>query len=320
MKVKAYTYIVTIIIISFLLVIVTGLLSSFSNNSFIYSKELDSIQSECYAESVLNIAINDKKFVENIKNLFFSKQDKWDLNINPNIENLSVEKLQLRKENKKIKSGFSLETIIKYKDIEEDCYAYGSMINEIYTKKLGVINSRVVDKEDIDKLKNFFNNENIENTDKIKEIILDDKNYYIKNEGIYNMIYTEVEKENINDENIEKIEVARFNRSNSVYIKQDSGNLVFENKILLRGILDVSNIYLNESANLKGILFLRRPIEYIENRKTLEVSGITLNPEDISENNLISNYNYLEIEKYGRYLKNFIDPKILSIQSSRFHN
>lgn len=320
MKVKAYTYVVTIIIISFLLVIVTGLLSSFSNNSFIYSKELDSIQSECYAESVLNIAINDKKFVENIKNLFFSKQDKWDLHINPNIANLSVEKLQLRKENTKIQNGFSLETIIKYKDIEEDCYVYGSIINEIYTKKLGVINSRVVDKEDIDKLKNFFKNESIENTDKIKEIILDDKNYYIKNEGIYNMIYTEVEKEDSNGVNIEKIEVDRFNRSNSVYIKQDSGNLVFENKILLRGILDVSNIYLNESANLKGILFLRRPIEYIENRKILEVSGITLNPEDISENNLISNYNYLEIEKYGRYLKNFIDPKILSIQSSRFHN
>ncbi|CDZ74442.1 hypothetical protein ING2D1G_0248 [Peptoniphilus sp. ING2-D1G] len=104
--------------------------------------------------------------------------------------------------------------------------------------------------------------------------------------------------------------------TDSFYITQSGGSLCIVDEIRIRGIVDIDNILLNENLNIDGILVLRSNVNFLDNPKNIYVKGITVNTPSVSENNVISRYDFGEIDLYSRGISNYIKPRIYSIKRS----
>ena len=133
MKKQAFTYIITILIIAIIVIAISFLVKNQKNNLMIIKNLDDRIQASASSESMINIAIADENFKDNLKDLYFDKE----ASINPKFLDEvpgQDKKYILQVDNSIEKNGFKLKAYLKYKNIEYAHEAYGTIANQIYTK------------------------------------------------------------------------------------------------------------------------------------------------------------------------------------------
>ncbi len=307
MKKRGFTYIVTIITITLIVIGLTLLISNLKDELLIIKNHEDYIQADSYAESVLNIVLSDENLDRYIEDVYYTSKTS---NITPfyNIKELDGCKIKLKPDNTIVKKGFLLSVHIIYKGVDGRFFAQGSAVNPMYLKKLDVLNPGVANEEETAELRQTFTKDPADKLSFVDYINLDSSDYFIKKDGRHFIIYRDVDGE----EDI----IAKGISTDSFHITQSGGSLCFVDDMTLRGIIDVDNIFLNADINLEGILVLRSPVNFLNNPKNIYVKGITINADAISENNVISHYDFEKIDLYSKSIANYIKPRIYSIKRS----
>ncbi|WP_148497895.1 hypothetical protein [Peptoniphilus obesi] len=273
----------------------------------------DKIQASASSESMINIAIADEKFKDNLKDLYFKKA----ASVNPKfLDEIPGEnkKYILQSDNSIENKGFKLKAYLKYKNIEYAHEAYGTIANQIYTKGIAILNKNVIDEEDYQETLDSFNNLDVSKSTYINFLELDGKDYHLARDGNSFIIY-EIE-EIVEGESVEEIKniVSKESINKSLYIKQKNGSLTVDENMKLRGIIDIDNIILNQDLKIHGIYLHRN--EILSENSSVKVDGIAINMNGNSENNIDANYNFNNIYNYAKLIDNFIKAKIYSIQAS----
>lgn len=313
MKKQAFTYIITILIIAIIVIAISFLVKNQKNNLMTIKNLDDKIQASASSESMINIAIADEKFKDNLKDLYFKKA----ASVNPKfLDEIPGEnkKYILQSDNSIENKGFKLKAYLKYKNIEYAHEAYGTIANQIYTKGIAILNKNVIDEEDYQETLDSFNNLDVSKSTYINFLELDGKDYHLARDGNSFIIY-EIE-EIVEGESVEEIKniVSKESINKSLYIKQKNGSLTVDENMKLRGIIDIENIILNQDLKIHGIYLHRN--EILSENSSVKVDGIAINMEGNSENNIDSNYNFNNIYNYAKLIDNFIKAKIYSIQAS----
>ena len=313
MKKQAFTYIITILIIAIIVIAISFLVKNQKNNLMIIKNLDDKIQASASSESMINIAIADEKFKDNLKDLYFNKA----ASVNPKfLDEIPGEdkKYILQADNSIENKGFKLKAYLKYKNIEYAHEAYGTIANQIYTKGIPILNKNVIDEEDYQETLDSFNNLDVSKSTYINFLELDGKDYHLARDGNYFIIY-ELE-EIVERESVEEIKniVRKESINKSLYIKQKNGSLTVDKNMKLRGIIDIDNIILNQDLKIHGIYLHRN--EILSENSSVKVDGIAINMNGNSENNIDANYNFNNIYNYAKLIDNFIKAKIYSIQAS----
>ena len=313
MKKQAFTYIITILIIAIIVIAISFLVKNQKNNLMTIKNLDDKIQASASSESMINIAIADEKFKDNLKDLYFKKA----ASVNPKfLDEIPGEdkKYILQADNSIEDKGFKLKAYLKYKNIEYAHEAYGTIANQIYTKGIAILNKNVIDEEDYQETLDSFNNLDVNKSTYVNSLELDGKDYHLARDGNYFIIY-EIE-EIIGGESVEEIKniVRKESINKSLYIKQKNGSLTVDENMKLRGIIDIDNIILNQDLKIHGIYLHRN--EILSENSSVKVDGIAINMNGNSENNIDANYNFNNIYNYAKLIDNFIKAKIYSIQAS----
>ncbi|CDZ74440.1 putative membrane protein [Peptoniphilus sp. ING2-D1G] len=312
MKKRGFTYIVTIIIVTLIILGLSLLISNLKDELLIVKNQRDSIQADAYAESMINIALSDKRFTNCLEDIYHGKSKSMQIAPAHIIDELDSSKITLKLDNSIVKKGFLMTAEVEYKNINSRFFAQGSIVNPLYLKKLGVLNPRVIGEEEVGQLKDSFTKHPDESLSFVDYIHLEDKDYFIEKDGRYFVIY----EENLQGEEPTRNIMARGLSTDSFYITQSGGSLCIVDEIRIRGIVDIDNILLNENLNIDGILVLRSNVNFLDNPKNIYVKGITVNTPSVSENNVISRYDFGEIDLYSRGISNYIKPRIYSIKRS----
>lgn len=313
MKKQAFTYIITILIIAIIVIAISFLVKNQKNNLMIIKNLDDKIQASASSESMINIAIADENFKDNLKDLYFDKE----ANINPKFLDEvpgQDKKYILQVDNSIEKNGFKLKAYLKYKNNESAHEAYGTIANQIYTKGIPMLNKNVIDEEDYKETLDSFNNFDTSGSNNVSFLKLDGKDYHLGRDGNSFIIY-EIE-EKIDGEYIEEIKniVKKGDIYKSLYIKQRNGSLTVDDDMKLIGIVDIDNIILNQDLKVQGIYLHRN--EILSENSSVKVDGIAINMNESSENNIDATYNFKNIYVYAKLIDNFIKSKIYSIQAS----
>lgn len=313
MKKQAFTYIITILIIAIIVIAISFLVKNQKNNLMIIKNLDDKIQASASSESMINIAIADENFKDNLKDLYFDKE----ANINPKFLDEvpgQDKKYILQVDNSIEKNGFKLKAYLKYKNIESAHEAYGTIANSIYTKGIPMLNKNVIDEEDYKETLDSFNNFDTSGSNNVSFLELDGKDYHLGRDGNSFIIYELEEK--VDGEYIEEIKniVKKGDIYKSLYIKQRNGSLTVDDDMKLIGIVDIDNIILNQDLKVQGIYLHRN--EILSENSSLKVDGIAINMNESSENNIDATYNFKNIYVYAKLIDNFIKAKIYSIQAS----
>lgn len=305
-KLKGYTYINVVLVISIIIVILFFMLEDSFSLINTYKNEEDLIQGSYFGESILNIAMskdNEEYINKNLEDLYFNKKNKIILDLDENyLENVEY-KLELQKANIFTENDFIIRAISNYKSIESITTLKGSLINKVYLEEVGILNSSTVLRDELEKLQEDYSLLSKESN--FKNIInLKEDTYYIKKGKRDNIIYTLSEND---EENI----ICSFKWQDYVLINQDAGDFVVLDNIKINGIVNVNNIILLEDLKVEGLLNLNQDIITEENN--LMVNGILVNLQDFSENNIVVNYNFLNIDIISEYIPRFIKPSVQCI-------
>lgn len=305
-KLKGYTYINVVLVISIIIVILFFMLEDSFSLINTYKNEEDLIQGSYFGESILNIAMskdNEEYINKNLEDLYFNKKNKIILDLDENyLENVEY-KLELQKANIFTENDFIIRAISNYKSIESITTLKGSLINKVYLEEVGILNSNTVPRDELEKLQEDYSLLSKESN--FKNIInLKEDTYYIKKGKRDNIIYTLSEND---EENI----ICSFKWQDYVLINQDAGDFVVLDNIKINGIVNVNNIILLEDLKVEGLLNLNQDIITEENN--LMVNGILVNLQDFSENNIVVNYNFLNIDIISEYIPRFIKPSVQCI-------
>lgn len=305
-KLKGYTYINVVLVISIIIVILFFMLEDSFSLINTYKNEEDLIQGSYFGESILNIAMskdNEEYINKNLEDLYFNKKNKIILDLDENyLENVEY-KLELQKANIFTENDFIIRAISNYKSIESITTLKGSLINKVYLEEMGILNSSTVPRDELEKLQEDYSLLSKESN--FKNIInLKEDTYYIKKGKRDIIIYTLSEND---EENI----ICSFKWQDYVLINQDAGDFVVLDNIKINGIVNVNNIILLEDLKVEGLLNLNQDIITEENN--LMVNGILVNLQDFSENNIVVNYNFLNIDIISEYIPRFIKPSVQCI-------
>lgn len=305
-KLKGYTYINVVLVISIIIVILFFMLEDSFSLINTYKNEEDLIQGSYFGESILNIAMskdNEEYINKNLEDLYFNKKNKIILDLDENyLENVEY-KLELQKANIFTENDFIIRAISNYKSIESITTLKGSLINKVYLEEMGILNSSTVPRDELEKLQEDYSLLSKESN--FKNIInLKEDTYYIKKGKRDSIIYTLSEND---EENI----ICSFKWQDYVLINQDAGDFVVLDNIKINGIVNVNNIILLEDLKVEGLLNLNQDIITEENN--LMVNGILVNLQDFSENNIVVNYNFLNIDIISEYIPRFIKPSVQCI-------
>lgn len=282
---KGYVMILTILIMSLGIISIMFLYNIIDDRVVINKNDLNIIQADYIAESAINFFI-DEDFTEDLKNLY-KLRTQQEKGINKTLDVLG-EKVDLNLKIIKSKSIlFEIESKCKYKTIDANWYAYGSVINELYTKEISVINQRtceikgkLCDENQLNELKNVLD------YGQTTLIELPAEQVYVRKVDTKLTFFTITD----NQENV----IANTDNTN-IYISQNGGSLTALNDITIQGIVDVDQIVLEGNMYIQGILNLKSDIVALGNYN-IKVDGLTLNIDQVSENNLLAKYNYTYIQ------------------------
>lgn len=300
-KYRGYTYINTVFILAVVLIIVFYIVD---NNSVLintYSNEIDSINSSYKAESIINIIFSKQEnLVKNMEKVYFY-EDEINLSIDETlIKDLNNQEILLSKKDE----NFIITVNVDYKNIKSYANAYGSIVNEIYTKGFNTINEHTISLDELNSLKNSYSNflEKSGNDERIINLLED--TYFIKKGKKKNEIYKLI--------NEEEFLVKSFRDEERVLINQVSGNLVVEDNVNIKGIINADNIILLNDLNLNGLLNLNS--EVITENNLININGILINLYNIRDDNIKIKYDFKSIKDISEYIPEYIKPKLFNIK------
>ncbi|MGF0095486.1 hypothetical protein ACQRC6_03515 [Peptoniphilus sp. SGI.035] len=303
-KGKGYIYIFTIILISLLALFFYFIYSYISNTSYINLNRVEKIQSKYVAESVLNIKISENNFNGELRNFIFSNEKYIKLNCEFKPSDTEVKNLELRRRDYSNKKGIDvdlveLNTDVKYKNSIAGAKIMANYINEIYKEEDGVLNSGKVNKDDLEKIKNSFNDNNWSKGE-IKVLNLDGDFIYGTEKG-KKFIFEEVE---VYDENLrEKVKKRSplYLLDNVDVIVQKNGTLNIETDIRDQILLINNKVLFNDNA-ISGIIILNNNAEVFNNCK---LEGYLINLYD-KNSGINVKYKPKVFEKFGSVLPEYI--------------
>lgn len=305
---RGYTLILTVLFISIGLTAITFLLNTSFSRARTYNKNLDIVQADYVAESAVNVILGNDNFTEKITNVvkkgrlenkvrFFEEQiNVFDVPVNIKISLPDI--YSSTPDN----DYFEVEAKTKYENIDAKWYGYGSVVNPIYKKRIAVISPRTFPDEQNEE--SIYDYDDILITGNMKYIELPDEDIYVSKKTANSTkltFYRQVEENLVPFYDVEYI---------NLYIKQTGGSLTVIGNTLFNGILEIKQINLDENAKLNGILKLMSDINASGNYN-IEVNGIVINVDQVSENYLNANYNYEQLRKFHMSIKNFIKPSIV---------
>ncbi|EGY78112.1 dimethyladenosine transferase, partial [Peptoniphilus indolicus ATCC 29427] len=79
--------------------------------------------------------------------------------------------------------------------------------------------------------------------------------------------------------------------------------------IKVMSLFNVENIILGANIKINGILNLKSDIQSL-GHYNIEVDGLTLNYDQVSENYIVANYKYDNLHMFYKNLKDFIKPTV----------
>ena len=271
---EGYIYIFTIILISLLALFFYFIYSYTANTSYINIHRVERIQSKYAAESVLNMKISEENFNQELKDFILSEKYSKNLIAKSLPKDTKVEKLKISNEDflDKYNNYFDfaeLNTEVKYKNSLAGARIRANFVNKIYKEEDGILNSGKINKDDLEKLKNSFEDNNWSMPGK-KVIVLDGDFIYGEEKG-KKFIFEEVE--DLDEKTGEKIikrnplysleaVKAIIQKSGSLKIETDINNqiLLLNNKVLfndnaISGIIIVNNnAQISNNCKLEGYL------------------------------------------------------------------
>lgn len=310
-KGKGYIYIFTIILISLLALFFYFIYSYISNASYINLNRVEKIQSKYAAESLLNIKISENDFNEELGNFIFSNEEYRNLNCEFKPKDTEVKKLELRKRNYVNKDGIDVDLVelkadAKYKNSIAGAKVMANYVNKIYKEEDGVLNSGKVNKDDLEKIRNFFNENNWSKGD--NRVLNLDGDFFYGIERGKKFIFEEVE---VYDENLRENVKKRkplYLLDNVDVIIQKSGTLNIETGINNQILLINNKVLFNDNA-ISGIIILNDNAEIFNNCK---LEGYLINLYD--KNSGISvKYKPQVFEKFGSVLPEYIKFQPISL-------
>lgn len=320
MKKRGYIYIVCIFIISIILLTLNYMLSNVESSSNILKNESDLLQAELSAESIINIVLSNKEeFKNSCKEIYYGAKNKLVENINTyGLDDIKDLQVNLSLDNTYEENGFLLESKLQYRGIDVNCYSKGTIVNPVYTLGVDVLNKNTLESEEIEKLMEEYNNINLDSFDKINVVDLDSGTYYLKKEELNFIVYSEIIEYDENGESytVENI-LYKYPISKGVFLNQKEGILVVEDNLNLYGVFNVSEVYLSEDLNIKGVLILNGSVNNIGYGKNITIEGILVNLLGLSENNVASNYNFKYLKNYSNYIPGFFDIMVRAIEKSK---
>ncbi|EFI42049.1 hypothetical protein [Peptoniphilus sp. oral taxon 386] len=317
MRKNGYTYLITILVIAVIVIAISYMIGIFNNNLIIYKNERDSIQSGMYAESMINISISDyDKLKEVCRKIYYDGKNDF-LNIKPEytVDDIEIKKLEICNDSTFSKNGFLITSVIEYNGIEESCFAKGEIVNSLFTMGKSILNPRILEGDEINNLKETeidFNDAN----KSIARVIEISQDCYMKKDGLNIIIYTEEIEETEFGKTVKENILHKYSCYDDIYLKQIGGTVAIEDVVKIYGIVELSSVYLYKDIEIQGILNLKGNINYIDSKAQINVKGITINTCGNSENNLNSEYDFDLVNRYSEHIKNFIRPKINTIQKS----
>lgn len=320
MKKRGYIYIVCIFIISIILLTLNYMLSNVESSSNILKNESDLLQAELSAESIINIVLsNEEEFKNSCKEIYYGAKNKLVENVNTyGLDDIKDLQVNLSLDNTYEENGFLLESKLQYRGIDVNCYSKGTIVNPVYTLGVDVLNKNTLESEEIEKLMEEYNNINLDSFDNINVVDLDSGIYYLKKEELNFIVYSEIIEYDENGESytVENI-LYKYPISKGVFLNQKEGILVVEDNLNLYGVFNVSEVYLSEDLNIKGVLILNGSVNNIGYGKNITIEGISVNLLGLSENNVVSNYNFKYLKNYSNYIPGFFDIMVRAIEKSK---
>lgn len=266
---EGYIYIFTIILISLLALFFYFIYSYTANTSYINLHRVERIQSKYAAESVLNMKISEENFNQDLKDFILSEKYSKKLIAKSLPKDTKVEKLKISNEDflDKYNNYFDfaeLNTEVKYKNSLAGASIKANFINKIYKEEDGILNSGKIKKDDLNKIKKSFEDNNWSMPGK-KVIDLDGDFIYGEDKG-KNFIFEEVEE--LDEKTGEKII-----RRNPLYslegvdvIIQKSGSLKIETDINNQILLLNDKVLFNDNA-ISGIIIVNNNAQISNNCK-----------------------------------------------------
>ena len=266
---EGYIYIFTIILISLLALFFYFIYSYTTNTSYINLYRVERIQSKYAAESVLNMKISEENFNQDLKDFILSEKYSKNMIAKSLPKDTKVEKLKISNEDflDKYNNYFDfaeLNTEVKYKNSLAGARIRANFVNKIYKEEDGILNSGKINKDDLEKLKNSFEDNNWSIPGK-KVIDLDGEFIYGEEKG-KKFIFEEVE--DLDEKTGEKII-----KRNPLYsleavkvIIQKSGSLKIETDINKQILLLNDKVLFNDNA-ISGIIILNNNAQISNNCK-----------------------------------------------------
>ena len=309
-----------IFIISIILLTLNYMLSNVESSSNILKNESDLLQAELSAESIINIVLsNEEEFKNSCKEIYYGAKNKLVENVNTyGLDDIKDLQVNLSLDNTYEENGFLLESKLQYRGIDVNCYSKGTIVNPVYTLGVDVLNKNTLESEEIEKLMEEYNNINLDSFDNINVVDLDSGIYYLKKEELNFIVYSEIIEYDENGESytVENI-LYKYPISKGVFLNQKEGILVVEDNLNLYGVFNVSEVYLSEDLNIKGVLILNGSVNNIGYGKNITIEGISVNLLGLSENNVVSNYNFKYLKNYSNYIPGFFDIMVRAIEKSK---
>lgn len=299
---KGYILLTTIFIMAIGLICITFLFGTISENSKLHKNFLDLVQADYIAESAIDYYLSKEELTEDIRSIYYRAHTR-----NKDfIKGITILGQHVNLNIKIIKNPtqpiFEIESKTTYKDIDSNWYAYGNVINEMYTKGVSVVNQRTCElknksctNEELNEFKNALD------VGKTNLIQLPSEDLFLE------QISNKLKFYRIGENGFEEI----ISTNNVlIYLKQRGGSLTVLNEVSMQGVMDVEHINLESNIKIDGIFNLVSDITSL-GYYNVKVNGLTLNIDQVSENNLLANYNYTNLKTQSLNLKNFIKPEII---------
>lgn len=308
---EGYIYIFTIILISLLALFFYFIYSYTANTSYINLHRVERIQSKYAAESVLNMKISEENFNQDLKDFILSEKYSKNLIAKSLPKDTKVEKLKISNEDflDKYNNYFDfaeLNTEVKYKNSLAGARIRANFVNKIYKEEDGILNSGKINKDDLEKLKNSFEDNNWSMPGK-KVIDLDGDFIYGEEKG-KKFIFEEVE--DLDEKTGEKI-IKRnplYSLESVKAIIQKSGSLKIETDINNQILLLNDKVLFNDNA-ISGIIIVNNNAQ-ISNNCKLEGYLIDLYDKNPS---IAVKYHPLVLRDFSSVLPDYIKFQPISL-------
>lgn len=308
---EGYIYIFTIILISLLALFFYFIYSYTANTSYINLHRVERIQSKYAAESVLNMKISEENFNKDLKDFILSEKYSKNLIAKSLPKDTKVEKLKISNEDflDKYNNYFDfaeLNTEVKYKNSLAGARIRANFVNKIYKEEDGILNSGKINKYDLEKLKNSFEDNNWSMPGK-KVIDLDGDFIYGEEKG-KKFIFEEVE--DLDEKTGEKI-IKRnplYSLEGVKAIIQKSGSLKIETDINNQILLLNDKVLFNDNA-ISGIIIVNNNAQ-ISNNCKLEGYLIDLYDKNPS---IAVKYHPLVLRDFSSVLPDYIKFQPISL-------